>query len=87
MCPDHDQTVVEAKLVVMQENTEVVDAGVRVDNLSLFAGDDIRRAGEDIRHGDVVLKAGQRLTPAIVVYWQVSVLLTCWLSGHCGSAC
>jgi len=54
-----------AKLVVMQENTEVVDAGVRVDNPeSLRDGDNIRRAGEDIRHGEVVLAAGRRLTPA-----------------------
>ena len=54
-----------AKLVVMQENTEVVDAGVRVDNPGSFRhGDNIRRAGEDIRHGDVVLNAGRRLTPA-----------------------
>ena len=54
-----------AKLVVMQENTEVVDAGVRVDHPeSLRDGDNIRRAGEDIRHGEVVLAAGRRLTPA-----------------------
>lgn len=54
-----------ARLVVMQENTEVIDAGVRVDDpAALREGDNIRRAGEDIRVGDVVLSKGRRLTPA-----------------------
>lgn len=54
-----------ARLVVMQENTDVVDAGVKVTDLAaLKPGDNIRRAGEDIQKGAVVLPAGRRLTPA-----------------------
>ncbi|GAA6146390.1 molybdopterin molybdotransferase MoeA [Thalassolituus maritimus] len=54
-----------ARLVVMQENTDVVDAGVKVTDLTaLKPGDNIRRAGEDIQKGAVVLPAGRRLTPA-----------------------
>lgn len=54
-----------ARLVVMQENTDVVDAGVKVTDLAaLKPGDNIRRAGEDIQKDAVVLPAGRRLTPA-----------------------
>ena len=54
-----------ARLVVMQENIDLVDAGVKVTDLAaLKPGDNIRRAGEDIQKGAVVLPAGRRLTPA-----------------------
>ncbi len=55
-----------ADAVVMQEQCEVVhdrvDEGVRV-NLVPASGQWIRRRGEDVRAGDVVLPAGTRLTP------------------------
>lgn len=51
-----------ADAVVMQERCEAVDGGVRV-NLVPEAGLSIRRRGEDVRRGDVVLAAGTRLTP------------------------
>ncbi|MES2099024.1 MAG: gephyrin-like molybdotransferase Glp [Pseudomonadota bacterium] len=55
-----------ADAVVMQEQCEVVrdriDEGVRV-NLVPATGQWIRRRGEDVRAGDVVLPAGTRLTP------------------------
>lgn len=54
-----------ARLVVMQENTEIVDAGVKVTDLAVLkSGNNIRRAGEDIQKGAVVLPSGRRLTPA-----------------------
>ena len=49
--------------VVMQEETEASDAGVRI-NAAVHAGQNIRHRGEDIRQGAVVLKAGQRLSVA-----------------------
>jgi molybdopterin molybdotransferase len=49
--------------VVMQEETEQTDAGVRFTR-EVRAGQNIRRLGEDIRAGDVVFKAGQMLTVA-----------------------
>ncbi len=52
--------------VVMQENCEVVnecEGGVRV-NAVPVSGQWIRRAGEDITQGAVILRAGQRLGPA-----------------------
>jgi molybdopterin molybdotransferase len=53
-----------ADAVVMQEETEPAGEHtvrvLRVPN----AGQWIRRSGEDVRRGDVVLAAGQRLTPA-----------------------
>ena len=55
-----------ADAVVMQEQCEAVRDGagesVRV-NVVPSAGQWIRRRGEDVRHGDVVLAAGLRLTP------------------------
>jgi molybdopterin molybdotransferase len=51
-----------ADTVVMQEQCEAVDGGVRV-NAVPVAGQWIRRRGEDVRHGDIVLPAGTRLTP------------------------
>ena len=55
-----------ADAVVMQEDCEVVNAcegGVRV-NAVPASGQWIRRAGEDITQGAVILRAGQRLGPA-----------------------
>ncbi|MCK9515092.1 MAG: gephyrin-like molybdotransferase Glp [Ottowia sp.] len=56
-----------ADAVVMQEDTESLDAGARVQiNVAPAAGSAIRRAGEDIRRGAVLLPRGTRLTPASV---------------------
>ncbi|GAB2727544.1 molybdopterin molybdotransferase MoeA [Melaminivora jejuensis] len=53
-----------ADAVVMQEDCEALaDGRVRVNRLPA-AGQNIRRAGEDIRLGATVLAAGTRLTPA-----------------------
>jgi len=50
--------------VVMQEQTEVTDAGkVRVDG-DHRVGENIRQAGEDVRQGEIVIEAGARLSPA-----------------------
>jgi molybdopterin molybdotransferase len=51
-----------ADAVVMQEQCETVGDAVRV-NAVPAAGQWIRRRGEDVRCGDVVLPAGSRLTP------------------------
>ena len=55
-----------ADAVVMQEQCEAVrdsaGEGVRI-NVVPSSGQWIRRRGEDVRHGDVVLAAGTRLTP------------------------
>ena len=52
-----------ADSIQMQEQCEAVAEGVRINALPV-AGQWIRRRGEDVRHGDVVLAAGTRLTPA-----------------------
>ena len=54
-----------ADAVVMQEDTGTVDEGrrVRIDIVPA-AGQWIRRAGEDVKRGDVVLARGERLRPA-----------------------
>ncbi len=53
-----------ADAIVMQEDCEVVEEGrVRVNTVPQ-AGQWIRRAGEDVTRGAVVLAQGQRLTPA-----------------------
>jgi len=51
-----------ADAVVMQEQCESVDGQVRV-NVVPQLGQWIRRRGEDVQHGAVVLPAGSRLTP------------------------
>jgi molybdopterin molybdotransferase len=51
-----------ADAVVMQEHCAPVDGGVRVDAVPA-SGAWIRRRGEDVRSGAVVLPAGTRLTP------------------------
>ena len=52
----------DADAVVMQEQCEAVGEGVRV-NAVPTSGQWIRRRGEDVRSGAVVLPAGTRLTP------------------------
>ena len=51
-----------ADAVVMQEQCTAADGGVCID-VPPRAGQSIRRRGEDVRAGAVVLAAGQRLTP------------------------
>ena len=51
-----------ADAVVMQEHCSVVDGGVRIDSLPRL-GESIRRRGEDVVRGSIVLAAGLRLTP------------------------
>lgn len=51
--------------VIMQENVSASQDGEQiVINQAAKAGENIRRAGEDISTGQVVLKQGRRLTPA-----------------------
>lgn len=52
-----------ADAVVMQEDCEAVDAGVRI-KIQPQSGQWIRRRGEDVASGTVVLRRGERLTPA-----------------------
>ena len=55
-----------ADAVVMQEDCHLVndcEGGVRIETVPV-AGQNIRRAGEDVARGQVVLRAGQRLGPA-----------------------
>lgn len=52
-----------ADCVVMQEDCEVLDAGVRIAKAPRL-GANIRRAGEDLRIGQTVLEPGARLGPA-----------------------
>ena len=53
-----------ADAIVMQEDCEALDDGLVRINLVPPLGQWIRRAGEDITQGAVVLAAGSRLTPA-----------------------
>ncbi|TXH90924.1 MAG: molybdopterin molybdotransferase MoeA [Rhodoferax sp.] len=56
-----------ADAVVMQEDCSVVNAcegGVRI-NVLPQPGQNIRRAGEDVRKDTVVLQKGERITPAV----------------------
>jgi molybdopterin molybdotransferase len=52
-----------ADAVVMQEDCEAVEAGVRI-RTQARPGQSIRRRGEDVAAGAVVLRRGERLTPA-----------------------
>ena len=52
-----------ADAVVMQEDCDVVDSGVRI-RLQPRTGQWIRRRGEDVAAGTVVIERGTRLTPA-----------------------
>ena len=54
-----------ADAIVMQEDCESLDEGARVRVQAVPAdGQWIRRAGEDVTRGAVILRAGQRLDPA-----------------------
>ncbi len=53
-----------ADAVVMQEDCEVTPAGEVSIKAVPVSGQWIRRAGEDVAHGAVVLSKGERLTPA-----------------------
>ncbi len=56
------QVPLGADAVVMQERCTASDGGVRIDDAPR-PGQSIRRRGEDVKQGAVVLAAGQRLTP------------------------
>jgi molybdopterin molybdotransferase len=56
------QVPLGADAVVMQEQCEALGEGVRVDVVPA-SGQWIRRRGEDVQQGQVVLTAGTRLTP------------------------
>ncbi|MGR5520779.1 molybdopterin molybdotransferase MoeA [Vibrio sp. PNB22_4_2] len=49
--------------VIMQENTEVTDAGIQFNQTDVKPQNNIRPAGDDIKQGDIVLAKGTRLTP------------------------
>ena len=50
--------------VIMQEQTEVAEAGkIRIDG-DHRVGENIRQAGEDVQQGETVIEAGARLSPA-----------------------
>ncbi|WP_319380462.1 gephyrin-like molybdotransferase Glp [Thiomicrorhabdus sp.] len=51
-----------ANQVVMQEDTEEVDGQIQI-KVAARPGENIRRKGEDIKAGEVILKAGTRLRP------------------------
>ena len=51
-----------ADAVVMQEQVEVSDAGIRV-GTEVTPGQNIRRRGQDLKQGDLALPAGTRLRP------------------------
>jgi len=54
-----------ADAVVMQEETSSLDEGARVRfNVVPDAGQNVRRAGEDVTRGEAVLSRGDRLSPA-----------------------
>ncbi|NOH98997.1 molybdopterin molybdotransferase MoeA [Vibrio sp. 99-70-13A1] len=49
--------------VVMQENTNVTDAGIQITQEHIQLNNNIRPTGDDIKQGDIVLSQGARLTP------------------------
>jgi molybdopterin molybdotransferase len=53
----------DADAVIMQEHCSVEGDSIRI-NRTINSGDNIRRAGEDIKVGDTVLTAGTRLSAA-----------------------
>ncbi len=54
-----------ADAVVIQEECELVDEGIRVSG-AVRVGDHIRQRGQDVRVGQVLVQAGERLSPAAV---------------------
>ncbi|MCD8523325.1 MAG: molybdopterin molybdotransferase MoeA [Saccharospirillaceae bacterium] len=55
-----------ADTVVMQENTIVLDNGRIQFQAGAPQGDNVRYCGDDIRAGEIILRAGRRLRPADV---------------------
>lgn len=56
-----------ADTVLMQEDCEIAEHRVRLPGKeTVTAGQNIRPAGQDARHGEVVLERGERLTPQAV---------------------
>jgi molybdopterin molybdotransferase len=53
----------KADAVVMQEHAEIQDAAIVIDDRHK-PGQNIRKAGEDIRLGETILQPGKNLTPA-----------------------
>ncbi|MGP8305658.1 molybdopterin molybdotransferase MoeA [Vibrio sp. YIC-376] len=49
--------------VIMQENTEVTEAGIKFNQTDVEPQNNIRPTGDDIKQGDIVLAKGARLTP------------------------
>lgn len=59
-----------ADLVVMQENVRVFGECIRVaDKSTLASGQNIRRRGQDVQAGEVILSRGEKLTP-----WHLGLL-------------
>ena len=52
-----------ADTVIMQEHVALEEDGIRVSDRH-SSGDNIRKAGEDLRQGDIVLRTGHLCTPA-----------------------
>ncbi len=63
-----------ADTVVMQEHTELVDAGVRFLQRPEF-GANVRPAGHDLRQGELLIAAGRRLGPV-----ELATLAACGLA-------
>jgi len=71
--------------VIMQENTQVTDAGIEINQCEIKPQSNVRPRGDDIGEGDLVLEQGHRLTPrdipmiaslgfaTVTVYRQVKV--------------
>jgi molybdopterin molybdotransferase len=49
--------------VIMQENTEVTETGIKFNQTDVKPQNNIRPTGDDIKQGDIVLAKGARLTP------------------------
>ena len=52
-----------ADTVIIQEDVQLTESGITIDG-STRKGDNVRRAGEDIAVGDLILSKGRRLNPA-----------------------
>lgn len=55
----------DAAAVIRQEDVIVVDDGIRT-AVAVARGENIRRAGEDMRAGEVLLRAGSRIRPSAI---------------------
>lgn len=52
-----------ADTIIMQEHAEVIGDSIKIDN-SHKAGQNVRKPGDDFFCGDIIIKAGERLSPA-----------------------